>query len=73
MSDDTASAERLAKIEELLSHLQRDLDQLHEALLGQQRQLGELKRFVVTLDDRVQRFAPGDDDFDPVQDKPPHY
>lgn len=73
MSAPSPDPHRLAQIEELLTHLQHDVEQLNQALLGQQRQLDELRRSFVTLGDRVQRMSPGDEGFDPVLEKPPHY
>jgi SlyX protein len=73
MSEPNHESNRLAKIEELLTHLQHDVEQLNQALLGQQRQLDELQRSFATLGHRVQRMSPGEDGFDPVLEKPPHY
>jgi uncharacterized coiled-coil protein SlyX len=68
MSDD-----RLTAIELLLTHLQHDVDQLHEALVGYRSDLDSLRHEIAKLHGQVERLEVGPEARDPKLEKPPHY
>ena len=67
------SEERLTAIESLLMQIQYDVEQLHEAVLGQRRDLESLRRVVDQLHGQVERLEIGPESRDPHAEKPPHY
>ena len=64
---------RLVAVETLLSHVQHELAQLHEALLAQQEELRTLRASAVKLNGRVDRLEEDPETGDPRDDEPPHY
>ena len=72
MSDRTAD-DRLTAIETALMHLQHDVEQVHEALVGQRRDLEDLRTGIVGLRGRIDRMEAGPEDRDPTLERPPHY
>lgn len=73
MTDSKSSEERLTAVETLLTHLQYDLEQFHQALLGQQRDLDALRRDLDKIRGHVERLETGSEERDPKLEKPPHY
>ena len=67
-----AMSQRVMQLELLTMHLQHDLDQMNQALIDQQKELGRLRQILATIDDRVQRLEPTDK-IDPISERPPHY
>ena len=65
--------EQLTAIESLLMHLQHDLEQLHEALAGQQNDIAALRRTLAGLHGRLEQVETGPEERDPTAEKPPHY
>lgn len=72
MSDDRA-ADRLTAIESALMHLQHDVQQLHEALVGYRRDLEALRSDIGLVRRRVEQLETGPEVRDPKLEKPPHY
>lgn len=73
MTDDRDTADRLTAIESVLMHLQHDVEQLHEALVGCRRDLDALRNDVGTIRGRVEQLETGPEVRDPKLEKPPHY
>jgi len=60
-------------MQESLSLLQHDVDDLNEVVLGQQRELEGLRRENVRLEGRLERMLESDGFPNAEEDKPPHY
>ena len=60
-------------MQESLSLLQHDVDDLNEVVLGQQRELEGLRRENVRLEGRLERMLESDSSPSLEEDKPPHY
>ena len=73
MTNDPASLDRFHAIETLLMHVQHDLEQLHEAVLGQRRELDDLRADVQRVRGDVERLEIGSETRDPKLEKPPHF
>jgi SlyX protein len=73
MTQSAPLADRVVELENLVTHLERDLDTLNEVLLSQQKQLDTLGKLVARLDDRVARLGDDDEPRDPTEERPPHY
>ncbi|MEM7812487.1 MAG: SlyX family protein [Planctomycetota bacterium] len=65
--------ERLEDVESLVTHLQRDVEQMHEVLVAQQAELAALRRKLEKAEARVDSLEADPEDRDPVAEKPPHY
>lgn len=65
--------QRLVDLELIVTHLQRDIDQLNGALVDQQRQLDALRRMLDRLNDRIDGLDGDGEDRDPGLERPPHY
>ena len=65
-----AAAERL---ESLLTHLSRDVEQMHEVLLAQTAELAVLRRRVDRLESRADRLEAEGEEDGGATEKPPHY
>ncbi len=73
MTDERITNDRLTAVESLLMHLQHDLDQLHEAILGSRRDVDDLRRELGRLRRDVERLESPPETRDPKLEKPPHY
>ena len=77
MSDCDAAFTELQRqfvaMQESLSLLQHDVDDLNEVVLGQQRELEGLRRENVRLEGRLERMLDSDNLPSLEEDKPPHY
>ncbi|HEX6987456.1 MAG TPA: SlyX family protein [Planctomycetaceae bacterium] len=73
MTDDRSATDRLTAIESLLMHVQHDLEQIHEAVVGQRRDIDALRRELDRLRGHVERLELGPESRDPKLEKPPHY
>ena len=77
MSDRDAAFTELQRqfvaMQESLSLLQHDVDDLNEVVLGQQRELEGLRRENVRLEGRLERMLESDGFPNAEEDKPPHY
>ena len=67
-------AERITRLEELFTHLQRTVLDLNEVVIECQRRVDALDAKVLRLADSVVEQAAGPDrPFDPEAERPPHY
>lgn len=66
-------SDRLEAVESLVTHLERELAAMHDVLLAQQREIGELRRELGKTEARIDRIETGPEKRDPVAEKPPHY
>lgn len=73
MTDERTTEDRLTAIESLLTHLQHDLDQLHEAILGGRRDLDNLRSDLDRLRGHIEQLDTPPEARDPNLEKPPHY
>jgi len=73
MSEDRSVADRLTAIESALMHLQHDVEQMHEALVGYRGDLDALRNGIETVRGQVERLEAGPEVRDPKAEKPPHY
>lgn len=67
-------ADRLVRIESALMHLSHDVEAMHEAIIGQQREIDGLRRTlerVQSIWEREVGLTP--EVRDPAAEKPPHY
>jgi len=59
--------------QEILMHMQHDLEHMHQVLLSQQQQIEELKSGLNRVEQRLEHSQPGDDMPAPLDERPPHY
>jgi SlyX protein len=68
--------DRLIRLESALMHLGHDVEQMHQAILAQQRELEAFRRVIERLEaatEHEDRLAPESTVRDPAAEKPPHY
>lgn len=65
--------QQFVAMQEVLSHMQRDLQHLHEVLINQQRQLDLLMSHHRRTEELLQRALQGDNFPSAAEDRPPHY
>lgn len=65
--------QRLVELESLVMHLQNDLEQMHQVILQQQKELEALRRQIEKLEGRVEIAEQGPEERDPLQELPPHF
>ena len=68
-----SSEERLVEVELLLTHLQRDFEQLNVVVLQQQQEIAALRRELDRLYERFVQAGIEQDTGDPLDERPPHY
>ena len=77
MSDRDAAFTELQRqfvaMQESLTLLQHDVDDLNEVVLGQQRELEGLRRENLRLEGRLDRMLESDNFPNAEEDRPPHY
>lgn len=74
MTDADASSERDAvATQETLTHMQRELEQMHEVLLAQQQQIDGLRVSLRRVEDRLEQQATPDALPPALEERPPHY
>jgi uncharacterized coiled-coil protein SlyX len=67
-------ADRLVRIESAFMHLSHDVEAMHEALIGQQREIDGLRRTLERLQSTWEREVRLNPEVrDPAAEKPPHY
>lgn len=59
--------------QELLTHMQHELQQMHDVALSQQKQIDELTRAIFRLEQRIDDAGNASDLPSPLDEKPPHY
>ncbi len=69
----TELQQQFVAMQESLTLLQRDVDDLNEVVLGQQRELEGLRRENLRLVGRLERMLESDNFPSMEEDKPPHY
>lgn len=60
-------------LEELVTHMQHELSQMHEVLLAQRDEIAELRRAVARLSGEFEQLVEGAPFPSPLEDRPPHY
>ena len=68
-----AMQEQWYAMQETVSHLQRDLEQMHEVLLAQRDEIDRLRGKLAQVDGNVERLMSGESFPTPEEDRPPHY
>lgn len=66
-------ARQLIDVQELVTHLQHELQQIHEVVLSQQSELTALRREISKLKGQFDGLAEGVPFPTPEEDRPPHY
>ncbi len=67
-------ADRLVRLESALMHLEHDVEQMHQAIVLQQREIDALRRALERFEatwERQERLSV--EIRDPAAEKPPHY
>lgn len=73
-ADPRALAARLMAMEELVTHVQRAVEDIHHVVLAQQKQLDQCEGRIKRLEGDVQSVARSlPDRRDPEEERPPHY
>ncbi|MFO1023216.1 MAG: SlyX family protein [Planctomycetales bacterium] len=67
------ASERVANLEMLMTHLQRDVEALSQTVIEQQKRLDLLERLVQKLDLRIDQALHEPEVRDPLEERPPHY
>jgi SlyX protein len=70
---DAATDARLVTIETAVAHLQHDVEQLHQVLVGVQTELRTLQLALDKLGSRVDDLREPPEVRTPEADRPPHY
>ena len=72
--------DRLNKIEEMLAHQDRLIEELNDVVSTQMREISGLKNYILQIKDKMDDFAHSNDGKMPLspgeqaaRDKPPHY
>lgn len=69
-----ADIDRIVHIETALMHLEHDVEQLHQALVIQQREIDGIRRILERIEATLDRDAGMPSEVrDPLAEKPPHY
>lgn len=66
-------ARQLIDVQELVTHLQHELQQIHEVVLSQQSELAALRREIGKLKGQFDGLAEGSAFPSAEEDRPPHY
>jgi SlyX protein len=69
----SSADDRLTNVELLLTHLQRDFEQLSQVVFRQQAEIDALKTEVAKLNTRIVTLTDDPEIRDPQEEKPPHY
>ena len=70
---DDSPYDRLIELESLVMHLQNDLEQMNNVILGQQQEMKSLHQRIQQLESRLAETAEGPEKRDPLEERPPHY
>jgi SlyX protein len=65
--------DRLICLETAVAHLQHDLEQMHQALLGLHSELKGSREQLARLERKLQQLAEPPEHRDPGDERPPHY
>ncbi len=66
-------ARQLIDVQELVTHLQHELQQIHEVVLAQQSELTSLRREISKVKGQFEGLAEATQFPSPEEDRPPHY
>ena len=67
-------SEQFVSMQETMTHLQHDVEQMHDVMLAQQQELELLRREIVRLDGLLEGLDSGEDSPRTLEDdRPPHY
>ena len=66
-------ARQLIDVQELVTHLQHELQQIHEVVLSQQSDISALRREISQLKGQFEGLAENTQFPSPEEDRPPHY
>jgi len=70
----SADNDRIVRIETALMHVEHDVEQLHQALVAQQREIESFRRILERIEAALDREAGLPSEVrDPLAEKPPHY
>ena len=72
MSTDSPD-ERLMAIEMSVSHLQHEVQQMHEVMLAQQDEISALRRDLQHAHGKIDRLQEPSESGDALDERPPHY
>jgi uncharacterized coiled-coil protein SlyX len=74
MSHERPLEERVTQLELLVTHIERTVDSLNAALIGQQKQLDTFGRLLSRLDEQIEGRSEDEEELrDPEAERPPHY
>jgi SlyX protein len=65
--------ERLIALEMSVSHLQHELQQMHEVMLAQQQDISVLRRDLQRAHGKIDRLQEPSEPGDALDERPPHY
>lgn len=65
--------DRIIQLETAVAHLQHDLEQMHQALLGLHAELKGNREQLSRFERKLQTLAEPPEIRDPGQERPPHY
>ena len=65
--------ERLFALEMSVSHLQHELQQMHEVMLAQQQDISVLRRDLQRAHGKIDRLQEPSEPGDALDERPPHY
>lgn len=71
--DSTSAAQRLTELESQVTYLQRELHELNQVVLEQQRQLERLSTLLARLDEKFDSLKDDGEVRSPQDERPPHY
>lgn len=60
-------------MQETILHIQRDMEQMHEALLSQTGDIDGLRAKMKELDGNIEQIMTSENFPSPEEDRPPHY
>ena len=65
--------ERLMALEMSVSHLQHEVQQMHEVMLAQQEEIAALRRDLQRAHGKIDRLQEPSEPGDALDERPPHY
>lgn len=72
-SSESSLRDEFVATQELLMHMQHELEQIHEVALAQQKQIDALTRAQKRLEQRIEETGSSSDMPSPLEERPPHY
>ncbi|MBT4865097.1 MAG: SlyX family protein [Planctomycetaceae bacterium] len=65
--------ERLIALEMSVSHLQHEVEQMHEVMLAQQEEISALRRDLQRVNGKIDHLQEPSEPGDALDERPPHY